>query len=112
LAKELDLPIIILSQLNRKCEERNDKRPILADLRDSGSTEQDSDIVMFLYRHEQYIQKKYHTDGSQTEEMLKWSGKAELNIAKHRLGPTRCINLTWEGKTVTFRDAVSNCYIP
>ena len=108
LAKELDLPIIILSQLNRKCEERNDKRPILADLRDSGSLEQDSDIVMFLYRHEQYIQKKYHGDGSKTDDMLKWEGKSELDIAKQRMGPTRRINLVWESKTVTFRDAVFN----
>ena len=108
LAKELSLPIILLSQLNRECEKRNDKRPILADLRDSGSIEQDSDIVMFLYRHEQYIYKKYHRDGSKTDEMLKWEGRAELNIAKQRLGPTRCINLVWENKIVTFRDAVFN----
>ena len=108
LAKEVDLPMILLSQLNRKCEERPDKRPILSDLRDSGSLEQDADIVMFLYRHEQYIQKKYHENGAKTEDMLKWEGKAELNLIKQRMGPTRRINLTWIDKSVVFKDAATN----
>lgn len=105
LAKELEIPIILLSQLNRKCEERTDKRPLLADLRDSGSIEQDADIIMFIYRHEEYLRKKYHEDGSKTDEMEKWEGRAELNIAKQRMGPTRRVNLTWLKKIVTFKDA-------
>ncbi len=105
LAKELGLPIILLSQLNRKCEERTDKRPLFSDLRDSGSLEQDADVIMFLYRHEEYLRKKYHEDRSKTDEMLKWEGRAEVNISKQRMGPTRRINLTWLKKTVTFRDA-------
>lgn len=104
LAKETNLPIILLSQLNRKCEERNDKRPVLSDLRDSGSIEQDADIIMFLYRQEQYIKNQYHADGTKTNEMLNCEGKAEINIAKQRMGPIRRIYLTWLKKTVTFKD--------
>jgi len=104
LAKELEIPIILLSQLNRKCEERPDKRPILADLRDSGSIEQDADIIMFVYRHEEYIKNKYKEDGTMTDDMEKWEGKAEVNVAKQRMGPTRRVNLTWLKKTVTFKD--------
>lgn len=108
LAKELEVTVVLLSQLNRDCERRPDKRPILSDLRDSGSIEQDADVVMFPYRHEQYIMNKYHDDGTMTPEMIKWHGKAELNIAKQRMGPTRRINLTWLDKTVQFKDAVRN----
>lgn len=105
LAKELDLTVVLLSQLNRDCEKRPNKRPILSDLRDSGSIEQDADIVMFPYRHEEYITNKYNEDGSMTPDMIKWHGMAEVNIAKQRLGPTRRISLTWLGKTVQFKDA-------
>lgn len=109
LAKELNIPVVLLSQLNRKCEERPaDKRPILSDLRDSGSIEQDADVVMFLYRHEEYILNKYDDDGSMTPEMEKWAGRAEVNIAKQRMGPTRRVNLTWLEKTVQFKDAKKN----
>ena len=109
MAKELNIPVVLLSQLNRKCEERPvDKRPILSDLRDSGSIEQDADVVMFLYRHEEYILNKYDDDGSMTPEMEKWAGRAEVNIAKQRMGPTRRVNLTWLGKTVQFKDAEKN----
>ena len=101
------MPIILLSQLNRKCEERNDKRPVLSDLRDSGSIEQDADIIMFLYRQEQYIKNQYHADGTKTNEMLNCEGKAEINIAKQRMGPIRRIYLTWLKKTVTFKDMAS-----
>lgn len=75
LARELDVPVLALSQLNRKCEEREDKRPRLSDLRDSGSVEQDADIVMFVYRDEEY-----HPEEAQ-------KGESELIIAKHRNGP-------------------------
>lgn len=75
-ALELGLPIVLLSQLNRDCEKRPDKRPILADLRDSGSIEQDADLVVFIYRDE-----VYHPDS-------RWAGTAELIVAAQRSGPT------------------------
>lgn len=107
LAKEVELPIILLSQLNRKCEERIDKRPVLSDLRDSGSVEQDADIVAFIYRHEQYIKNKYNNDGTKTQDMVDWEGKAEVDIAKQRMGPTRIINLLWQKKEVRFQPTVN-----
>jgi replicative DNA helicase len=76
LAKELDIPVLVLSQLSRNCEQRPDKRPLLSDLRDSGSIEQDADVVLFLYREEMYTKD--------TEE----SGMAEILVRKHRNGPT------------------------
>jgi len=85
MAKELDIPIIALSQLNRKLEERGDKRPRLSDLRESGSLEQDADIVMFIYRDEIYNKNENNPN----------RGKAELDIAKHRNGPTAHILLTF-----------------
>lgn len=105
LAKEVAVPIILLSQLNRKCEERTDKRPMMSDLRDSGATEQDADIILFLYRHEQYVNQKYNEDGTMTKIFADCRGTAELNIAKQRMGPTKRISLTWLAKTAQFRDA-------
>lgn len=90
LAKDLNIPIVLLSQLSRKCEERNNKRPLLSDLRDSGAIEQDADMVMFLYRGE-----LYHATNDNR-------GLAELIIAKHRNGPTGAINLRWNGATTQF----------
>jgi replicative DNA helicase len=79
IAKDLDIPVIALSQLNRSPEQRHDKRPMLSDLRESGSIEQDSDLVMFLYREEYY-------DRDETDDSNK--GIAEVIVAKHRNGPT------------------------
>ncbi len=90
LAKELHVPIIALSQLSRKCEDRNDKRPVMSDLRESGSIEQDADIVMFVYRDE-----VYHPE---TED----KNLAEILIRKHRNGPIGDIRLTFLGQHCRF----------
>lgn len=103
LAKELNIPIVLISQLNRKCEERPNKRPILSDLRDSGAIEQDADVVLFLYRHSRYV-RKYNDYGTYTEEYLKCRNLAEVNIAKQRNGPTETIGLYWNEQTTTFGD--------
>jgi replicative DNA helicase len=91
LAKELNVPVIALSQLNRGVELREDKRPRLADLRESGSIEQDADKVMFLHRPDAYDPNDR-------------PGEAEIVIAKHRNGPTGIVKLTWRGEFMRFED--------
>ena len=91
LAKDLDIPVVAVSQLNRKVEDRPNKRPILADLRESGAIEQDADLILFIYREELY---------NRTEEN---KGKAELNIAKHRNGPIGLVNLTFREQYTKFQ---------
>ncbi|MCP4361647.1 MAG: replicative DNA helicase [Chloroflexi bacterium] len=93
LARELDVPVLAAAQLSRAVEQRQDKRPLLSDLRDSGSIEQDADIVMFIYRDEYY-----NPDTTERPNI------AEVNIAKHRNGPTGAIDLYWHGKLATFRN--------
>ena len=93
LARELDVPLIANSQLSRAVEQRTDKRPMLADLRDSGSIEQDADVVMFIYRDDYYSH-----DESERPNI------AEINIAKHRNGPTAVVDLFWQGQLATFRN--------
>jgi len=83
-----------LSQLNRNVEGRNDKRPVLSDLRESGAVEQDADIVMFLYRDE-----VYNSDPNNENK-----GIGELDVQKHRNGPTGMVKLQWDDKTATFRN--------
>jgi replicative DNA helicase len=90
LAKELKVPILALSQLNRNPEARADKRPQLSDLRESGSLEQDSDVVMFIHRDDSDHEKKR---------------EAELILAKHRNGPTGSIRLSFEPSLTQFRNA-------
>jgi replicative DNA helicase len=99
LAKELDIPILALSQLNRGLESRSDKRPLLSDLRESGSIEQDADVVMFIYREEMYCKES---------DKLNCKGKAELIIRKNRSGPLGAIKLTWLGESTTFRDYIES----
>lgn len=93
LARELDVPVVTASQLSRAVENRQEKRPQLSDLRDSGSIEQDADIVMFIYRDEYY-----------NPETTDRPNIAEINVAKHRNGPTGAIDLYWHGKLATFRN--------
>lgn len=92
LAKSLGCPVICVSQLNRKCEERPDKRPVMADLRDAGNIEQDADAVVFVYRDEEY--KRDSKD----------KGFAELIVAKQRNGPTGMVKLRWHAELVRFAD--------
>lgn len=93
LAMELGVPVIALSQLSRSVESREDKRPMMSDLRESGSIEQDADIVMFLYRDD------YYNKEAQTEDN---NSIIEINIAKHRSGPTAKIELLFKKNTTTF----------
>jgi replicative DNA helicase len=109
LAKELNVPVIALSQLSRAVETREDKRPQLSDLRESGSIEQDADVVMFVYREEYYLERikpdrespKFAT---WEEEYDKVVGKAEIIIAKQRHGAIGTVNMAFEGDKARFRD--------
>ncbi|TIW31382.1 MAG: replicative DNA helicase, partial [Mesorhizobium sp.] len=109
LAKELAVPIIALSQLSRQVESRDDKRPQLSDLRESGSIEQDADVVMFVYREEYYLKNREPKPG--TDEYIKWEnemnemrGKAEVIVAKQRHGPTGSVSLAFQGEFTRFSD--------
>jgi replicative DNA helicase len=94
-AKEIDIPVILVCQLNRSCETRENKRPVLSDLRESGDIEQDSDVIFFLYRDEYYC----HECASATEVCGKGhQGVAELICRKQRKGPVGTVSLTWEAK--------------
>ena len=115
LAKELDVPVIALSQLSRAVEQREDKRPQLADLRESGSIEQDADVVMFVYREEYYLTRTEPTrraeesDQKFNERHEAWKerceqtyGKAEVIVAKQRHGPTGIVRLSFDGSITKF----------
>lgn len=117
LAKELNVPIIALSQLSRQVENREDKRPQLSDLRESGSIEQDADVVLFIYREEYYLKNKEPKMG--TEEHLKWQtamedvfGKAEVIIAKQRHGPTGTVKLAFQSEFTSFTDLAEEDHLP
>ena len=121
LAKEFDLPVISLSQLSRQVENRDDKRPLLSDLRESGSIEQDADVVMFIYRESYYLQRNEPTRGTdETQESYQkkhdsWKdrneevfNKAELIVAKQRNGPTGKIDLYFDDKYTKFLGTEKN----
>ncbi|WP_201158509.1 replicative DNA helicase [Rhodobaculum claviforme] len=108
IAKELDIPVVALSQLSRQVENREDKRPQLSDLRESGSIEQDADVVMFVFREEYYREREKPGD-DKLEEMAKWQaamervhGKAEVVIGKQRHGPIGTVELSFEGRFTRF----------
>jgi len=117
LAKELNLPVIALSQLSRAVEARDPPRPQLADLRESGSIEQDADVVMFIYRAEYYLSRKEPETG--TDKHLEWQTKmgdlhniAEVIIGKQRHGPIGTAVLQFEGRFTKFSDYISDNRIP
>lgn len=110
IAKELEIPVIALSQLSRQVESREDKRPQLSDLRESGSIEQDADIVMFVFREEYYREREKPAD-HQIDKMAEWQammekvhGKAEVIIGKQRHGPIGTVELAFEGRFTRFSD--------
>ncbi len=117
LAKELEVPIIALSQLSRQVENRDDKRPQLSDLRESGSIEQDADVVMFVYREEYYLKNKQPREG--TDEFTAWlsdieraHGKAEVIIGKQRHGPTGTVELQFDAEVTRFSDLARTDALP
>ncbi|MEQ8666171.1 MAG: replicative DNA helicase [Rhodospirillales bacterium] len=117
LAKELNVPVLALSQLSRQVENRDDKRPHLADLRESGSIEQDADVVMFIYREEYYLEKaepqqRVDEDGSKyTQRLASWEDRmakarnlADVIVAKQRHGPVGTVTLQFTGEFTRFSD--------
>ncbi len=117
LAKELDVPVMALSQLSRAVEQREDKRPQLSDLRESGSIEQDADIVMFIYREDYYLAAKQPADdhpdfAAWQEEMARNYGRAEIIVAKQRHGSTGKVRVKFDSRITKFSDAVDEGYLP
>ncbi|MEM1343952.1 MAG: replicative DNA helicase [Pseudomonadota bacterium] len=111
LAKELDIPVIALSQLSRQVESREDKRPQLSDLRESGSIEQDADVVMFVFREEYYHERTKPAEDDDRfpdwqQKAEKLHGRAEVIIGKQRHGPIGTVDLHFEGKYTRFSDPV------
>ena len=124
-AKELDVPVVALSQLSRQPEQRDDKRPQLADLRDSGSIEQDADVVMFVFRDEYYLSRekprqranetdeKYRSRLQDYEERLEAArNKAEVIVAKQRHGPIATIDLMFDGRFTRFDNLADDDHLP
>ncbi len=116
LAKELNVPVIACSQLSRTVEQRDDKRPQLADLRESGSIEQDADVVMFVYREEYYLARKKPTGSD--DKILEWEKAmksveniAEVIIGKQRHGPIGTVSLHFEGRLTKFSDLADPGYL-
>jgi replicative DNA helicase len=123
LAKELQVPVLALSQLSRQVESREDKRPQLSDLRESGSIEQDADIVMFVYREDYYLANKEPREGAEggkgQESYEEWQrqmnevyGQAELIVAKQRHGATGKVKLRFDARITRFSDLADTSYLP
>ena len=125
LAKELDLPVLALSQLSRAVELREDKRPQLSDLRESGTIEQDSDVVMFIYREEYYLersepQQRADESGDRfNERYSRWqeryekaAGLADLIVAKQRHGPIGRVGLKFSPETTRFHTYAAASHLP
>jgi replicative DNA helicase len=117
LAKELNIPILALSQLSRQVENRDDKRPQLADLRESGSIEQDADVVLFIYREEYYLSRK--DPKPNTPEFYEWRQQmeeahsvAEVIIAKQRHGPTGNVRVQFEDTLTKFQNLADEAKLP
>jgi replicative DNA helicase len=100
-AKELDIPVVLVCQINRNCEQRENKRPILSDLRESGDIEQDSDVIFFLYRDEYYCNDCASATDSCEKDHI---GVAELLCRKQRKGPVGTVPLSWEAKYTKFNN--------
>ena len=118
LAKELQVPVLALSQLSRQVESREDKHPQLSDLRESGSIEQDADVVLFVYREEYYhvMRKPSESDRDKFAAWVadgdKYVGKAEVIIGKQRHGPTGTVELAFEGATTKFSSLAQSGHLP
>jgi replicative DNA helicase len=117
LAKELNVPVLALSQLSRQVEQRDDKRPQLSDLRESGAIEQDADIVMFIFREEYYLERR--RPGDTAPEFEEWrrkmeevQGIAEVIVGKHRHGPTGTVRLLFDGKLTKFANLATPDTLP
>jgi replicative DNA helicase len=116
-AKELNVPVMALSQLSRAVEQRDDKKPQLSDLRESGSIEQDSDVVMFVFREEYYLMRQMPREDSpkfsewQTE-MEKVHGIAEVIVAKHRNGPIGTVPIAFQADITKFTDLARSDHLP
>ena len=117
MAKSLNVPVIALSQLSRAVEQREDKRPMLSDLRESGSIEQDADVVMFVYREEYYHERRQpemdtpeHAQWLERGEQLR--GVAEVIVGKQRHGPTGTARLHFSGETTKFGNLADDEYLP
>ncbi len=111
IAKELHIPVIALSQLSRTVESRDDKRPQLSDLRESGSIEQDADVVMFVFREEYYVEREKPGEDSPTfldwqDRMNRLHGRAEVIIGKQRHGPIGTVDLSFDGRFTKFGNLV------
>ncbi|MBV8889448.1 MAG: replicative DNA helicase [Alphaproteobacteria bacterium] len=123
LAKELNVPVLALSQLSRAVEQREDKRPLLADLRESGSIEQDADVVMFIFREEYYrrqpLKHENESDNKYNERFATWQnemerihGLAEIIISKQRHGPVGTITLSFDAETTKFSNHGDPAHLP
>ena len=117
LAKDLNVPVVALSQLSRQVESRDDKRPQLSDLRESGSIEQDADVVLFVFREEYYLNGRKPHEG--TPEFEEWwaaqekvHGKAEIIIGKQRHGPTGTVELAFDAEVTRFANLAEDDYLP